>query len=96
MSQCHSKNDLLDQIEKKHKRIPHRQSSIQGLLSGFNSRKLNEDTDVAQQMKYLLKVLLSEENLVEIPDESMQIDENQSEIDPTLIEGYREIGLVEL
>ena len=58
---------------------------------------MNDETHLAQQMKYLLNVLLTDENLVEFSDDSMEIESScDREINSTLLEGYREMGLVEL
>ena len=66
-------------------------------MSGFNRQKLNQDNELAQQMKQLLDLLLNDESLVKVPDEeAMEISLGDSSLDPTLRDGYKEIGLTEL
>jgi hypothetical protein len=96
LSKCHSSDDIIEQINTKQKQSNNRQYNIQSLLSGFNSRKLNQENEISQQMKNLLKLLLTEDNLVKIPDENMDTDTNGSSFDPDLLKGYSDIGLVEL
>jgi len=96
LSKCHSSDDIIEQINTKQKQTNNRQYNIQSLLSGFNSRKLNQENEISQQMKHLLKLLLTEDNLVQIPDEYMDTDTNGSSFDPDLLKGYSDIGLVEL
>ena len=96
LSRCHSSEDILEQIKTKHKQSDNRQYNIQSLLSGFNSRKLNQENEISQQMKHLLKLLLTEDNLVQMPDENMDTDTNENSFDPNLLKGYSDIGLVQL
>ncbi|CAF3398521.1 unnamed protein product [Rotaria sp. Silwood1] len=96
LSKCHSSNDIIEQINIRQKQSHHRKSNIQSLLSGFNSRKLNQENEISKQMKYLLKLLLTEDNRVQIPDENMDITINDNSFDQDLLNGYRDIGLVEL
>ncbi|CAF2384751.1 unnamed protein product [Rotaria sp. Silwood2] len=96
LSKCHSPNDIIEQINTKQKQNHHRQSNIQSLLSGFNSRKLNQENEISKQMKNLLKLLLTEDNLVQIPDENMDTSINENSFDQHLLNGYNDIGLVEL
>jgi len=93
LNQNHTPKDIIHQIEKKNKRL----TNIQGRLSGFNSRKLNDESNLGQQMKYLLKMLLNDENFVDFSEDSMEIESScDREINSTLLEGYRDLGLVEL
>ncbi|CAF0776578.1 unnamed protein product [Rotaria sordida] len=96
LSKCHSSNDIIEQINTKQKQIHRRQSNIQSLLSGFNSRKLNQENEISKQMKHLLKLLLTDDNLVNIPDENMDTNMNENSFDQDLLNGYHDIGLVEL
>jgi hypothetical protein len=57
---------------------------------------LNEENEISQQMKDLLKVLLTEDNLIQIPDDEMETETNENSFDSDLIKGYNDIGLVEL
>jgi hypothetical protein len=57
---------------------------------------LNEENEISQQMKDLLKVLLTEDNLIQIPDDEMEAETNENSFDSDLIKGYNDIGLVEL
>jgi hypothetical protein len=57
---------------------------------------LNEENEISQQMKDLLKILLTEDNLVQIPDDEMETETNENSFHPDLIKGYNDIGLVEL
>ena len=82
------------QIDKKHERSDRRQSKIQSLLSGFNARKLT--VELARQMKQLLKLLLTEDSRVAMPDDQMDTSHDDTSLDPMLLEGYRDIGLTEL
>jgi len=65
-------------------------------LSGFDSRKLNQENEISQQMKSLLKILLTNDNLIQIPDDSMDTKINEDSFDLDLLKGYKDIGLVEL
>jgi len=96
LSKCHSSNDIIEQINTKQKQSNNRQYNIQSLLSGFNSRKLNQENEISQQMKHLLKLLLTEDNLIQIPDETMDTKINENLFDQDLLKGYNDIGLVEL
>ena len=97
VTQCHSTADIVAQINQRQKRSNNRQYSIPSLLSGFNRQKLNQDNELAQQMKQLLDLLLNDESLVKVPDEEvMEIGLGDSSLDPTLRDGYKEIGLTEL
>ncbi len=57
---------------------------------------MNEENEISQQMKDLLKVLLTEDNLIQIPDDEMEAETNENSFDSDLIKGYNDIGLVEL
>jgi hypothetical protein len=92
LSKCHSSNDIIEQINNK----PNQQNNIQSLLSGFNSRKLNQENEISQQMKQLLKLLLTEDNLVQIPNDKMDTSINETSLNSDLLKGYNDIGLVEL
>ena len=95
--QCHSTADIVAQINQRQKRSANtRQYSLPSLLSGFNRRKLNEDNELAQQMKELLKLLLNDESLVKVPDEAMEITLTDCSLNPILRDGFKEIGLTEL
>jgi hypothetical protein len=65
-------------------------------LSGFDSRKLNQENEISQKMKSLLKILLTNDNLIQIPDDSMDTKINEDSFDLDLLKGYEDIGLVEL
>jgi hypothetical protein len=48
-------------------------------------------------MKSLLKLLLTEDNLVQISDENMDTDNiTENSFDPDLLKGYNDLGLVKL
>jgi len=96
LSRCHSSNDIIEQINKKHKQSNNRQYNIQSLLSGFNSRKLNQENEISQQMKCLLKLLLTEDNLIQIPNDNINTKINENSFDQDLLEGYKDIGLFQL
>ena len=96
LSRCHTSHDIIRQIDTKYKQFSHRQYSVQSLLSGFNSRKLNQENRISQPMKRLIEVLLKEDNLVEVPDDGMNRDTNRNSFDTDLLKGYAEIGLIEL
>lgn len=98
VTQCHSTADIVAQINQRQKRSNNRQYSIASLLSGFNRQKLHQDNELAQQMKQLLDLLLNDESLVKVPEgeEAMEINVGDSSLDPTLRDGYKEIGLIEL
>jgi hypothetical protein len=70
--------------------------NIQSLLSGFNSRKLRQENEITQQMKSLLKLLLTDDNLIQISDDNMDTNVNEISLNPDLLKGYKDIGLVEL
>jgi hypothetical protein len=57
LTRCHSPDDIIEQINTKQKQTNNRQYNIQSLLSGFDSRKLNQENEIAQQMKSLFKLL---------------------------------------
>lgn len=80
----------------KRKQSNNRQYNVQSLLSGFNSRKLNEENEISQKMKKLFKLLLTDDNLVEVHDENMDTSSNENSLDPNLLKGYHEMGLVQL
>ncbi len=96
LSKCHSSNDIIEQINTKRKQENNRQYNIQSLLSGFDSRKLNQENEISQKMKSLLKILLTNDNLIQIPDDSMDTKINEDSFDLDLLKGYEDIGLVEL
>lgn len=96
LSRCHSSDDIIEQINIKHKQSNNRQYNIQSLLSGFNSRKLNQENEISQQMKSLLKLLLTEDNLIQIPNDNINTKINENSFDQDLLEGYKDIGLFEL
>jgi hypothetical protein len=96
LTRCHSPDDIIEQINTKQKQTNNRQYNIQSLLSGFDSRKLNQENEIAQQMKSLFKLLLTEDNLVQMPDGNMDTDINENSFDPDLLKGYNDIGLVKL
>jgi hypothetical protein len=97
LTKCHSPDDIIEQINTKQKQTNNRQYNIQSLLSGFDSRKLNQENEISQQMKSLLKLLLTEDNLVQISDENMDTDNiTENSFDPDLLKGYNDLGLVKL
>jgi hypothetical protein len=96
LSKCHSPTDIIEQINFKQKQSNYRKSNIQRLLSGFNSRKLHQENEIAQQMKSLLKLLLTDDNLIQISDEKLDTTINENALNPDLLKGYNDIGLVEL
>ena len=97
LSRCHSTEDILEQINCKHKRSSHRQTSVQNFLTGFDSRKLRQENELSQQMKSLLQLLLTEDNLIRIADgDTQQTDVDKDSFDPNLLKGYHDIGLMEL
>ncbi|CAF3572381.1 unnamed protein product [Adineta steineri] len=96
LTRCHSSNDIIEQINTKQKQSQKRQHNIRSLLSGFNTRKLNQENEISQQMKQLLKLLINEDNLVEISNENMDTQITQDSFNPDLLKGYSAIGLVEL
>ena len=94
LARCHTPHAIVAQIEKKHERSDRRQSTIQRLLSGFNTRKLT--VELARQMKQLLKLLLTEDSRITMPDDPMETSRDDTSLDSMLLEGYRDIGLTEL
>ena len=96
LRRCHSSDAMLEQINRKEKRPPRRQASVQNFLTGFNSRKLLQENEISQQMKNLLERLLTNDNLIQMPDENIQTDVNKTIFDPGLLKGYHDIGLIEL
>ncbi|UJR36560.1 hypothetical protein I4U23_029279 [Adineta vaga] len=96
LSRCHSFDDIIEQINRKQKQSPNRQENIRRFLSGFDNRKLNQENEISQQMKHLFNLLLTDDNLVQISDESMEVGSNEESFDPNLLKGYNEIGLVKL
>ena len=96
LSRCHSSDDIIEQINCKQKQSSHRQHNIRRFLSGFNTRKLKEENEVSQQMNGFLRLLLIDANLVQTPEENMEIDSDDSSFDPTLLKGYHDLGLAEL
>jgi hypothetical protein len=92
----HSSKELLQQIRNKSRPSVRRQSSISSLLSGFDERKLKDSNALATQMKDLLKQWLLDSNINDVTGEAMQTSDEANDFDPTLLEGYREIGLCEL
>lgn len=95
LTKCHSTNDIIEQINTKQKKTIYQKSDIKSLLSGFNSRRLNQDNEISKQMKQLLKLLLTDDNLIQISDENMETN-NQDSLDEDLLKGYKDIGLVQL
>ena len=96
LSKCHSPIDIIEQIKLKQNQSNYRKSNIQRLLSGFDDRKLRQENEIAQQMKSLLKLLLTDDNLIQISDDNMDTNTNENSLNPDLLKGYNEIGLVEL
>ncbi|CAF3411347.1 unnamed protein product [Rotaria socialis] len=100
LSRCHSPNDIMKQINMKPKKSNHQKTNIKSFLSGFNSRKLNQENELSKQMKQLLELLLTDDNLIQIPpDENMDTENNnntEDSFDENLLKGYEDIGLVEL
>lgn len=96
LSKCHTSDDIIKQIHSKQKYSNNRQYNITSLLSGFNQRKLNEENDISQQMKSLLKLLLTDDNLIQMPNENKDTKINDNAFDSDLLKGYQDIGLVEL
>ncbi|CAF1244633.1 unnamed protein product [Adineta ricciae] len=96
LSRCHSSDDVLEQINAKQKQSTSRQQEIRRFLSGFNDRKLKQENEICQQTKHLLNLLLTEDNLVQTPDDRMEFSSNEKSFDPNLLQAYNEIGLVEL
>lgn len=96
LSRCHSTDAMLEQINRKEKRPPRRQTSVQTFLTGFDSRKLRQENEMSHQMKNLLERLLTNDNLIQMPDENTQTNVNKTTFDPSLLKGYQDIGLMEL
>ncbi|CAF1299973.1 unnamed protein product [Adineta ricciae] len=96
LSRCHSSDAILEQINAKQKQSTSRQQEIRRFLSGFNDRKLKQENEICQQTKHLLNLLLTEDNLVQTPDDRMELSSNEESFDPNLLQAYNEIGFVEL